>query len=96
MVTKKKDDPLALKVVELAKEIRKKVKDEFIKKYEDFKRQGKYPWEGTWLSPQDIGKLQERMKKRDKVVFAEIIILFFVFGLFSYVLYRLMKIFLLP
>lgn len=96
MVTKKKDDPMALKVMELAKEIKKKVKAEFAKKQEDSKSQGIYPWEGMWLSPQDIRKVQEKMKERDKIVFVEIIILFIIFGFFSYILYRLMKMLLLP
>ncbi|TVM04348.1 MAG: hypothetical protein CV087_00175 [Candidatus Brocadia sp. WS118] len=92
----KKDDALTLKIRELRERAREKVQKELIKEFEAHKTQGIYPWEGIWLSPQDIRKVQEKMKTRDKVVFLEIILLFFVFGFFSYVLYRLMKIFLLP
>lgn len=96
IIPKKKDDTLTPKIRVLRKEIREKVKDELLKEYEKFKSQGRYPWEGMWLSPQAIGKLQERLKKRGKAVFIEVIILFFFFGLCSYGLYVLMGMFLLP
>lgn len=96
MVPEKKEDVLIQKIRKLAKEVREKVKDELLKEYEKFKSQGKYPWEGMWLSPQDIGKLQERLKKKDRVVFAEVVALLFMFGVFSYIFYRLMKMVLLP
>lgn len=92
----KTDDALTLKIGELRNKTREKIKEELSKESEECKRQGRYPWEGLWLSPPDIRKVQERMKKRDKVVFGEIIFLFFVCILLSYGLYRLMKIFLLP
>ncbi len=96
MAKVKKDDILTLKIRELKEKTRKKVKEGLLKKFEESKRHGIYPWEGMWLSPQDIRKVQEKMKKRDKIVFVEVITLFIVFGLFSYILYRLMKILLLP
>lgn len=96
MAKMKKDDALTRKIRELKEKTREKVKEELLKEFEEQKRQGLYPWEGIWLSPQDIRKVQEEMKRRDKIVFIEIIFLFFIFGFFSYVLYRLMKIFLLP
>ncbi|GAN33051.1 MAG: hypothetical protein DPW20_01715 [Candidatus Brocadia sp.] len=96
MANVKKNDVLTLKIRELKEKTREKVKERLLKEFEEEKRRGLYPWEGIWLSPQDIRKVQETMKKRDKVIFIEIILLFFIFGFFSYVLYRLMKIFLLP
>lgn len=96
MAEEKRDKDLTIKILELRKKAREKVKEELLKEYEKCKIQGTYPWEGIWLSPRDIGKVQERMKKRDKVVFVEVSTFFFVFGLFTYGLYRLMKGFLLP
>jgi len=96
MAKVKKDDALTLKIRELRERTREKVKEELLKEFEACKKQGIYPWEGIWLSPQDIRKVQGKMKKRDKIVFIEVITLFSVFGLFSYILYRLIKIFLLP
>lgn len=96
MANVKKNDDLTLKIRELKEKIGEKVKEALSREFEEQKRAGLYPWEGNWLSPQDIRKVQEKMKTRDKVVFLEIMLLFFVFGFFSYVLYRLMKIFLLP
>lgn len=88
----KKDDILTLKI----REVKEKTREALSREFEEQKRAGLYPWEGIWFSPQDIKKLQKKMQTRDKVVFLEIILLFFVFSFFSYVLYRLMKIFLLP
>jgi hypothetical protein len=96
MTNVKKDDAITLKIRELRKKAREKVTKGLSMKFEECKKQGIYPWEGIWLSPQDIRKVQEKMKKRDKIIFAEILTLFFVLILFSYGLYRLMKIFLLP
>ncbi|MFN3532498.1 MAG: hypothetical protein ACK41Q_08330 [Candidatus Brocadia sp.] len=96
MAKVKRDDALTLKIRELRKKAQEKAKEGLLKEFEKYKREGKYPWEGLWLSPRDIRKVQETMKKRDKIVFIEVITLFIVFGLLSYALYRLMKIFLLP
>lgn len=96
MTKTKKDDALTLKIRELREKAKEKVQGGIIKEFEKHKAQGIYPWEGIWLSSQDIRKVQEMMKKRDKIVFIEVIILFSVLGLFSYILYRLMKAFLLP
>lgn len=96
MVKVKKDDVLTLKIGELRKKAREKVQEELLKECEKYRRQGIYPWEGIWLRPQDIRKVQERIEKRDKIVFGEIVLLFFICIILSYVLYRLMKVFLLP
>lgn len=96
MFTEKKDDALNLKIKKLAKDVRERVKNELLKEYEKFKSQGRYPYEGLWLSSQDIEKLQERLKKRDRIVFVEVLTVLFIFSLFSYVFYRLMRMVLLP
>lgn len=96
MAKAKKDDALTLKIRELREKAKEKVQGGLIKEFEKYKTQGIYPWEGIWLSSQDIKQIQEKMKKRDKIVFIEVIILFSICGLFSYVLYRLMNKFLLP
>lgn len=96
MSTRKIDDALTLKIRELRKKAREKVKEEFLKEFETYKREGRYPWEGIWLRPQDIRKVQQKMKKRDKIVFLEVLFIFFIICFISFALYRLMKIFLLP
>lgn len=96
MVKKMKDDPFSLKIRELKKQAREKIKDELLKEYEKCKSQGKYPWEGVWISPHDIEKVQKILKKRDRMVFAEVITFFFFFGIITYVLYKLLKVFILP
>ncbi|MEP9411381.1 MAG: hypothetical protein HRF42_08260 [Candidatus Brocadia sp.] len=96
MVKMKKDDVLTLKIRELKEKTRKEVQEGLFRESEEYRKQGIYPWEGIWLRPQDIRKVQERIKKRDKIVFGEIVLLFFVCIILSYVLYRLMKVFLLP
>lgn len=96
MTNAEKDDALTLKIRELRNKARERVKEGLFREFEEYKRQGIYPWEGMWLSTQDIRKVQENMKKKNKIIFIEILILFSIFGLISYVLYQLMKTFLLP
>ena len=74
--TIKKEHSIYLSVRELTKRIRKEVKDDISLQYEHAQKQGKYPWEGMWLTSQDIRKIQARLKKRDRAVFMEVIILF--------------------
>lgn len=95
MATRRKEDALILKVRELRKEIRKKVEDELLKQCEEFKTQNKYPWEGIWLSPHEIEKVQKVMKKRDRIALGEIMVLFFLSVLLSYAFFRIMKLFFL-
>lgn len=92
----KTDDALTLKIRELRKKAREKVKGVLLKECETYKSEGRYPWEGIWLHPQDIRKVQQKMKKRDKIIFIEVLFIFFIFCFISFALYRLMKIFLLP
>lgn len=95
MVSEKKD-ALVVNMKNARAEIKKKVEKQILKEYQEAQANGKYPWEGFWLSPHDIDKLQEKLRERDKIVFIEIIAFFSLWVLFSYGLYRLMKMFLLP
>lgn len=79
----KKVDPLDQRIRDLRKKIREKVEDHLLRQYDKAQKMGKYPWEGMWLTPQDIEKIQKTMKKRDRIVFAEIIALFLLMILFS-------------
>ncbi|MCF6158406.1 MAG: hypothetical protein E3K32_07505 [wastewater metagenome] len=92
----KNNDTLVLKIRELREKIRGKVREEHLKECEEYRNLGKYYWEGLWVTPQNIKKIQKVMKKRDRIIFLEILILFIISGLLSYILYRLMKVFLLP
>ncbi len=95
MASKKKENALARRIKYLRKEIRKQVEEELLQKYSAFQKQGKYPWQGLWLRPQEIEALQKKLKRRDKIAFGEIIILFLVSAAFCYGFYRLLF-FLLP
>ncbi|MDR4509881.1 MAG: hypothetical protein MRJ65_16880 [Candidatus Brocadiaceae bacterium] len=93
---KKEDDAITKEIKEQRIKIRKKIEKELLEKYKEYLSQGKFPWEGLWLKPEDIAKLQNKLKKRDKIVFIEVLILFFFLVLLSYGLYKLMLKFLLP
>lgn len=92
----KKEDTLTSKIKDMRREIRKRVEDEFLIKQKEAIEQGRYPWEGMWLKPQEIEKLQKQLKLRDRIAFVEIIILYLLLAGFSYGLYLLLKIFFLP
>jgi len=79
----KKEHSIYLSVRELAKRIRKEVRDEISMEYEKARKQDKYPWEGMWLTSQDINKFQTRLKKRDRAAFMEIVLLFVFLTLFT-------------
>ena len=91
-----KDDAITLKVKELRRKTGERVKEQILKEYEEVKNRGKYPWEGLWVSPKEVKNLQREVKKRDRIVFAEVIFLFIVILLFSCILFRIMKVFILP
>ncbi len=95
MAAKKTEDDLTIRIRNLRKEIREKVENELLKQCNEAQKEGKYPWEGMWLSPQDIEKIQEKMKKRDRIVFVEIIAFFLLMILFSRGLYMFLTL-LLP
>jgi hypothetical protein len=79
----KTEDDLTIRIRDLRKEIKKKVENELLQQYNKAQTEGKYPWEGMWLKPHDIEKIQKIMKKKDRIVFAEIIALFLLMALFS-------------
>jgi uncharacterized protein YgiM (DUF1202 family) len=79
----KKEQSIYTSVRQLTERIRKEVKDEVSLEYEEAQRQGKYPWEGMWLTSADIRKVQAKLRKRDRTVFIEIIVLFALLTLFS-------------
>lgn len=91
-----KDDAITLKVKELRRKTGERVKEQISKEYEEFKNRGKYPWEGLWVSPKEAKNLQREVKKRDRIVFAEVIFLFIVILSLSFMLFRIMKVFILP
>lgn len=81
--SKKTEDALILKIRNLREEIRKKVVRGLLEQWNNAQNEGKYPWEGMWLRAQDIEKIQEIMKKRDRIVFTEIIALFLLMALIT-------------
>jgi hypothetical protein len=81
--SKKTEDGLTLRIRDLRKEIRERIENELLEQCNEARSEGKYPWEGMWLRPQDIRKIQGIMKKRDRIVFAEIIAFFLLMALFT-------------
>lgn len=83
----KKRNTVSLRIRELKKDIKGKVSKEIHKRYTDALQDGKYPWEGTWLTIHEIRSAQKRLKKRDRIVFTELMVLFIVLVLFSIMFY---------
>ena len=91
-----KRDSLVIQIRELRKRISRRVEDELVKEHREAQKEGKYPWEGLWLTRQDIVKLEESLKRRNRIVFLEIVLLFLLGGFFTYGFYWIFLIFLLP
>jgi len=77
-----KEDNLLNIVRNLRQDIREKVKAEILSEYDDARREGKYPWEGMWLKPELISLVQEKLKKKNKVVLTELSLFFFILVFF--------------
>jgi len=83
----KKGNTVSLRIRELKKDIKGKVSKEIHKRYTDALQDGKYPWEGAWLTIHEIRSAQKRLKQRDRIVFTELMVLFIVLVLFSIMFY---------
>ena len=79
---------------------RQQIREEYYPKYseevERKKKEGKFPFAGKWGTVGEILKLQRELKKKDKVVFIELLSLYFSLGIIIFALYLLMAEFLLP
>jgi hypothetical protein len=73
----RKEDKIYDEINLLRMEIRKKTEEELQKKSDEAQKEGRYPWEGMWLTPDEIRKMQRMMKKRDRMGFIEVICLLF-------------------
>lgn len=74
----KKEDKLVTSVRNLRSAIRARIREETLSEYEEARKEGKYPWEGMWLTPEQITRAQEKLKKKDKIVLFELLGLFFI------------------
>lgn len=80
--TTEKEDNLLNIVRNLRQDIREKVKEETLSEYDEARKEGKYPWEGMWLKPELISLVQEKLRKKNKVVLIELSVLFFILAFF--------------
>lgn len=74
-------------LTDFRKRISIKTSEDLTKKYNELEKKGIYPWESFWLTPQKVKQIQDILKKRDKVVFAELIVLFLFLTLFCLVFF---------
>jgi len=77
-------------------EISKELWPSINKKRKKMKAIGKYPYDGKWLSVEEIQGFCKKIKRSDKVIFFEIILIFLLIGMVSYVFYMFIIFFLLP
>jgi hypothetical protein len=92
----KKEDKLVASVRTLRSAVRTKVREETLSEYDEAKKEGKYPWEGMWLTPEQITRAQEKLKKRDKVVLFELLGFFFILIFFVLPLFASLTVSLMP
>ncbi|HZX48052.1 MAG TPA: hypothetical protein VFF47_02410 [Nitrospirota bacterium] len=94
MAERKKEYDLHTEIKRVKDEIRKKVENDLLQEYEAAQTEGRYPWKGMWLKPKEIESLQKLMKRRDRIVFSEVILLFFVLAFIAYLIYKVLLFFL--
>ena len=79
---------------------RQQIREEYYPKYseevERKKKEGKFPFAGKWGTVGEILKLQRELKKKDRIIFCEILFLYLFSGIITYGLYWLLVRFLLP
>lgn len=84
----KKANSINSRINELKKDIKGKVTNEIQERYNEALKDGKYPWEGAWLTTEEIRSAQSRLKKRDRIVFTELMVLFIILAFFAMIFYQ--------
>jgi len=77
-------------------QIREKYYPRYLQEVERKKKEGKFPFEGKWGTVGEILKLQRELKKKDRIIFCEILFLYLFSGIITWGLYWLLTSFLLP
>ena len=87
-------------IVGVIEAYRQQIREEYYPKYseevERGKKEGKFPFEGKWGTVGEILKLQRELKKKDRIIFREILFLYLFSGIMTYGLYWLLVRSLLP
>jgi hypothetical protein len=68
------------------REFGSKFHDDISQKLETMRSQGKFPFEGKWRSQEEISDLQKLMLKKDRTIFRDLIILFFIIFLINLII----------
>lgn len=71
------------------KQIRGKYYQKYSEEFERKKKEGNFPFEGKWVAVNEISKLQKRLKKKDRIIFYEILFLYLLTGIITWGLYQL-------
>jgi hypothetical protein len=77
-------------------QVREKVYAKLMEEKETMARQGKYPFEGRWLTLDEIWTLRRWLRRRDLGILFELILLLVFMGFMAFLFYRLLIGFLLP
>jgi hypothetical protein len=75
-------------VLSFKRTIKKQISNELIETFKKYSQEGKYPWQGFWLTKRHIERAQMEIRKKDRVILIEIIILFFVLLITCITLYN--------
>lgn len=91
-----KKDVLLEAVKDIRKKIRRKAIAHISREQRKMAQEERYPYEGLWLTLPQITALQKKLKWKDCIVLAELLLLFVFTPILTYVIYRLMIWQLLP
>lgn len=86
-------------ILKAVEQYRQQVKAEYLARLspalEKMAREGKYLFEGQWLTVEEIRTLQKGRKRRHQAILVELLLLFLVIAVIAYGFYRAL-LFLLP
>ena len=90
------DEGDAAAIEKYRQQVRERVYAKLASKKEKMVGEGRYPFEGQWLTLDEIRTLRRWLRRRDLEILFELILLLAFIGFMAYLLYRVLVGFLLP
>lgn len=95
-LNREEERTLIITIKEYKKEFRENLRKALAKEREEKHKKGEIFFKGYWVPKEKIDILQEKLKKRELVVFFEVHFLFFILLMINILLWFVFKKFLLP
>ncbi len=89
-------DNLVARLREVRAGIRADIERDLAQEAKEARAEGRYFWEGIWVTPEEAEKLRRKLGVRDKIVSLELALLVFLLVFASYSVYFIFVHFILP